>query len=105
MPYFKSNEIWQEEFKRLKKTVRPSKERHISSRASTPKNVIGEYKGETQYDRYKQFINGVLHFIREGEIDYVYYIYQIEELLKYEQNLKTRYVRDKWGFSYFEVWL
>lgn len=77
----------------------------MRTRVTTPKEINGEYKGEMQYERYKQFINGILFFIRQGEIDYAFYIYQIEDLLRYEPRLKTRYVRDSGDFSYFEVWL
>ena len=39
---------------------------------------------------YCSFINDVLVNIRNGQVDYCYYIYQISELLKYEyDNLKT----------------
>lgn len=77
----------------------------MKSSVQLPKGIGGEYKGETQYTRYKKFINDILKVIRKGEVDYAYYIYQIEDLLRYEPNLKTKYVRDNSDFSYFEVWL
>ena len=61
----------------------------------------GEYSGATNWQEYCSFINDVLRNIRAGQIDYVYYIYHILDLLKFHyEDLKTRY-RD----GYWEVWL
>lgn len=55
---------------------------------------------ETNYTYYKKFINDVLNNIREGNIDYCFYIGQIKELLRFEPDLKVN-LRD----FYFEVML
>ena len=61
----------------------------------------GEYYGTTNYQEYCSFINDILSNIRSGQIDYVYYIYQITDLLKFHYDtLKTRYCD-----GYWEVWL
>ena len=61
----------------------------------------GEYSGATNWQEYCSFINDVLRNIRAGQVDYVYYIYHIIDLLKFHyEDLKTRY-RD----GYWEVWL
>ena len=53
------------------------------------------YYGKTQYQYYCDFINGILKNIRRGEVDYCFYVYQIEELLKYEHdNLCAKYLDD-----------
>lgn len=60
---------------------------------------------QSQYQMYSKFINDILKFIRKGDKDFAYYIYQIEDLLRFEPELKTKYIRDGQGFSYFEVWI
>lgn len=61
----------------------------------------GEYSGATNWQEYCSFINDVLRNIRAGQVDYVYYIYHILDLLKFHyKDLKTRYCD-----GYWEVWL
>ena len=65
--------------------------------------VNGIYHGETNWQRYVSYINDVLNTIEHGEHDYCYFIYQIDELLKFHKNdLATRYYEED---RYFEVWL
>ena len=65
------------------------------------------YSGETQYFRYRNYINDILCTIRSRHhaVDYCYYIYQIADLLKYEPELKTRLDTTEESLPYFEVWL
>ena len=66
-------------------------------------NINGEYKGVTNWQSYCSFINDVLDNIRHGQIDYVYFIYQILDLLKFHfDDLRTKYHEDG---QYWEVWL
>lgn len=77
-----TDEKWQREFNIRKMFIK-----------TCPKN--GGPKNNCAY------INDVLKNIRNGQVDYCYFIYQIMELLKdYPVALRTRY-RD----GYWEVWL
>lgn len=59
------------------------------------------YYGQTNWQEYCRYINDVLKNIRSGQTDYCYYIYQIEDLLKFHYDeLKTKYCG-----GYWEVWL
>ena len=67
----------------------------------TPATTVTRMTGATNWQEYCSFINDVLRNIRAGQVDYVYYIYHILDLLKFHyEDLKTRY-RD----GYWEVWL
>lgn len=61
------------------------------------------YHGETMYQRYCDFINGILSTIRAGESDYCFYTYQIAELLRFE-NIR---LRSEWmpRHGCFRVWI
>lgn len=58
----------------------------------------GSYHGKTQYQQYCSFINNILRAIRRGEIDYCFYIYQIQDLLKYEERLKAVWLQSEGCF-------
>ena len=74
----------------------------VAHRNNSRTNSKGYY-GETAASRYANFINDVLYNIRKGEVDYVFFVYQIEDLLKYEkERLWTEYFPDD---SYFMVGL
>jgi len=95
LPSGTTDDEWQEAFKVLKYLVSPSGKR----RMELPKSyclVNGtkvSFQEETQWTRYCEFINSILNTIRQGEVDYCYYIYQIKELLKYEHdNLAVTYL-------------
>lgn len=61
----------------------------------------GIYDGMTNWQSYCSFINDVLKQIRKGNRDFVYFGYQIIELLKFHHDtLRTRYCG-----GYWEVWL
>lgn len=60
-----------------------------------------EYDGMTNWQSYCSYINDVLRNIRKGNRDFVYFGYQIIDLLKFHyDDLKTRYCD-----GYWEVWL
>ena len=66
---------------------------------------LGKYCGATNWQDYCSYINDVLKNIREGQVDYLYFIFQIEELLRFHlQDLRTKYVPDG-GCGYWKVWL
>lgn len=58
---------------------------------------------DSEWARYTRYINSVLNSIRNGNDDYVYHIYQIADLLRFEHDrLRTEYVKED---GYFRVWL
>lgn len=106
-----TDEKWQEYFELLKLKVKPSKEKKMTDEAASFRingtSSNDTYSGETQYYRYRNYINDILCTIRSKNhrIDYCYYIYQIADLLKYEPALKTRLNTTEEFLPYFEVWL
>lgn len=99
---------WQEYFGIMKTLTHQVKEKRMSCRTS-PILINGysdnqfTYQGDTQWTKYKEFINSILFAIRYGECDYCFYIYHIAELLRYEHdNLRTKWLPDD---NCFQVWL
>ena len=105
-----TNEKWQKEFNVRKLFVKPySKEvkrmgqlnRNSHETGYWNEETMGTYHGATNWQEYCSFINDVLRNIRAGQVDYLYYIYQITDLLKFHyDDLRTRYCD-----GYWEVWL
>lgn len=105
-----TDEKWQQEFEIRKLLARkhdPSVKtlKGLYSRKNSTWNeeTQGTYHGETSWQQYCSFINDVLKNIKQGHFDYLYFIYQIDELLKFDfgnRELKTRYCD-----GYWEVWL
>lgn len=68
----------------------PTKERKLSMAAMKSRHL--EYDGlPTTYDYYRRFINDVLASVRKGKEDYVFELYQLRELLRFEPNLQITY--------------
>lgn len=80
-----SDQQWQIDFLKIKESVTPSSLNQMTV-IPEPINYRGTYHGKTQYQYYCDFINDILLNIRNGEIDYCFFIYQISELLKYEHD-------------------
>ena len=101
-----TDEKWQQELQIRKLFVTPATTVRMNGKYSQKPGTwntekYGEYSGATNWQEYCSFINDVLRNIRAGQVDYVYYIYHILDLLKFHyEDLKTRY-RD----GYWEVWL
>ena len=105
-----TDEKWQKEFNVRKLFVKPySKKikrlgqlrRDSQETGYWNEETMGTYHGATNWQEYCSFINDVLRNIRAGQVDYLYYIYQITDLLKFHyDDLKTRYCD-----GYWEVWL
>lgn len=99
---------WQEYFNIMKTLIHPTSEKRMTCRTSSI--LINGYSdnqftyyGDTQWSKYKEFINSILFAIRHGEYDYCFYIYHIAELLRYEHdNLRTKWLPDD---NCFQVWL
>lgn len=100
---------WQEYFKAMYAKTEQSNQRVMN------KKLVGTtingcnldeqsmYCGDTQYQKYCDFINDMLKTIRAGHDDYCYYIYQIADLLRFEhERLRTEYLQDE---ECFRVWL
>ena len=104
-----TNDEWQTYFRALKMLVEQKRLRRIEdatllySDKKYSENLGDAYYGDTIWQCYCQFINGILSFIRAGEEDYCFYIYQISELLKYEHDrLQTEWLPEP---KCFRVWL
>lgn len=104
-----TNDEWQTYFRALKMLVEQKKIRRIEdatlqySDKRHNEELASAYHGDTIWQCYCQFINGILGFIRSGEEDYCYYIYQISDLLKYEHDrLRTEWIP---SLQCFRVWL
>ena len=105
-----TDEKWQKEFNIRKLFVKPvdksikrfgQKNSFSEETGYWNEETMGTYHGATNWQEYCSFINDVLSCIRAGQVDYCYYIYQIESLLKFHHDdLRTRY-RD----GFWEVWL
>lgn len=103
-----TDEKWQKEFNLRKLFVTPYDKRitklgGVGSNESGKWNADtqGRYHGKTNWQGYCFYINDILKNIRKGGRDYCYYIFQIEDLLRFHHdNLMTKYCD-----GYWEVWL
>lgn len=103
-----TDEKWQKEFNLRKAFVKPYDKnitkltgQYSKESGMWNEETQGTYHGKTNWQEYCSFINDVLKNIRSNQRDYCYYIYQIEELLKFHfSNLRTKYCD-----GYWEVWL
>lgn len=97
---------WQNQFAttRLYITPYPSSMTKMGgkfSRGQQKRSEDGIYDGITNWQSYCSFINDVLNQIRLGKHDFVYFGYQVIELLKFHYNT----LRTKYCDGYWEVWL
>lgn len=103
-----TDEKWQKEFNVRKAFVKPYDKnitkltgQYSKESGMWNKEIQGIYHGKTNWQEYCSFINDVLKNIRSNQRDYCYFIYQIEELLKFHfSDLRTKYCD-----GYWEVWL
>ena len=92
-----TDELWQEVFAKFKKLPRRFGRGNLMPKPPRAKN--GFY---STYEMYVRFINDILRNIRQGETDYCYFLYHIQDLVEYEPLLESRFVEDG---RYFEVWI
>lgn len=103
-----TDEAWQKEFNIRKlfitpysKNIKKLKGSGFPEHGREDEAAQDTYDNRTNWQEYCCYINDVLNNIRSGQIDYCYFIYQIEELLKFHyDHLRTRYCN-----GYWEVWL
>ena len=104
---------WQEYLPQLRDKVKPVETATKLTRKTRVSYTMGRRWCLTDEDnirsldmRYCDNINDVLKQIRSkrGRKDYVYNVYAICDLLKFEHELQCVFVPDG-KFSYFEVWL
>lgn len=103
-----TDEKWQKEFRLRKIFITPYKKgitklkgRYSKESYKWNEETQGIYYGQTNWQEYCSFINDVLQNIRMGQREYCYFIYQIEDLLKFHfDHLRTKYCD-----GYWEVWL
>ena len=97
-----TNSQWQLDFAEMKSRIKQGSTTLMPTIREATKTLYQEYHGKTQYQRYCDFINDTLKSIRKGHIDYCFYIYQIEELLKYEHDkLKVDWLETERCFRVF----
>ena len=97
---------WQDEFEIMKLYVKPYKNppsrfggKNSKESGRTYENVT--YHGITNYQSYCSFIIDILKNLKAGNVDFVYYGYQIADLLRFHYDtLRTRYCDGYWA-----VWL
>lgn len=106
--YGLTDEKWQKEFELRKIFITPySKDvkklggKYSRESGAWNEETQGIYHGCSNWQQYCSYINDVLKNIRSGQIDYCYFIYQIEDLLKFHYNT----LRTKYCDRYWEVWL
>lgn len=93
---------WQSDFIDLKSKIERCGLAFMPTIKEVSETTYQEYHGKTQYQRYCDFVNSVLKNIRDGHVDYCFYIYQIAELLKYEHdNLKVTWLEAERCFRVF----
>lgn len=102
-----TDEAWQYYFEILKTEVVPlpngKKQKMKYKQIRIYTDDYGNYLPDerTDYILYCQFINSVLAQIRADKVAFLFFEYQIRQLLKFHQSdLRTRYVN-----GYWEVWL
>ena len=103
-----TDEKWQKEIKIRKAFITPYPKnitkmtgKYSKESGKWNEETHGTYHGCTNWQQYCSYINDILRSIRNGQVDYCYYIYQILDLLKFHyDDLKTRYCD-----GYWEVWL
>lgn len=97
-----TNNQWQSDFAILKSQIEQCDSALMPNIREASETVYQGYHGKTQYQRYCDFINSVLKNIRNGYIDYCFYIYQIAELLRYEHdNLEATWLEAEHCFRVF----
>ena len=83
---------WQEFFSYMKSTIKPIGKKYMDVPKIVPLKEGQEYHGEPEIWRYRQFINDILHNIRQENIDYCFFVFQIKDLLKHEPRLKAKWL-------------
>lgn len=101
-----TDEKWQREFEIYRCLTEPTDQERLGGKYSREVGMRNdaseiEYKGATNWQQYCAFINDVLLSLKSGMHDYCYYIYQIQELLRFFPTM----LRSKYCDGYWEVWL
>lgn len=65
-----------------------------SQKSRIEKKSVFNNTDPVKYDRNRNHINSILNSIRSKNIDYVYHIYSIKQLLTFEPDLKVTYLPD-----------
>ena len=78
---------WQQFFTQMKVDIKPTGIEYMAIPENEQQDVTCDFQ-------YEQFINDILDAIRQGEIDYCYYIFQIRDLLMYEPRLKAQWLQE-----------
>ena len=102
-----TDKIWQKMYISCKENIVPYKDGNKKKlkykTAKSETDMYGNYLPDerTNYQLYCQFINSILSEIRKGNKTFVFFTYQIEQILHFHyEDLKTKYVNGFW-----EIWL
>ena len=97
-------EEWKEEFAIRKAVTSPKGTYKLNFTSSSVNRENSEkYKGDTSYQGYSTFIKEVVKVLKRGETDYVFFTYQITDLIKYFGDvLECNYLPD---YKCFEVYI
>ena len=96
-----TSDQWGECFNEIKKHIKQIKHRTITSYNDVNTFFGSLYNShissDDTFERYSQFINGILKTIRAGREDYCFYVYQIADLLQFEhEHLIAEWI-PRWG--------
>lgn len=104
-----SDELWQIRFEKIRNMMKTSSFENKLTDSTIPISVIRfrsklhKKENSSEWAKYKSFLNNVLTTIRKGGHDYCFFVYQITDLLCFENTaLKSKYHTD---IQCFEVWL
>lgn len=95
---------WQYLFSKMREQVIEQPERQMPGREPHYQYRLCETPADyTSYSIYAELMNQTLETIRSSEHSYCFYLYQIEDLLRFERaRLMTEYLPE---FECWEVWL
>ncbi len=103
-----TDEQWQETFSMMQEVVKPKNQRKITNKDVCTHNskfykFTKDNHDEFTWQMYCAFINDILSYIRKGNTDYCFCVYQIAELLQFEhERLRTEWLPQD---NCFKVWL
>lgn len=89
-----TDDQWQPLFRYLQEISEPSTDKCFDTRHYSFENTSYTYSGESDWFRYTQFINGILHTIRSGGEDFCFKVEHIIDLLRFERDIQAEWLPD-----------
>ena len=81
----------------LLQTVEPSKERKLKRHVYPDRSYNDKVTTLDEY--YVMLVNSVLGEIRKGGVDYAYSLEQIKDIMRFEPDIKVRYIADAGAYE------